>query len=258
MLLPATRVGEISNAKILLAQVEEVIATGSSNLESGLAAGYNEVQSGYRSEQVNRVVFISDGLGNSDKAIDIVQQFRKRGISISTITVGMNCDLNTMNRLSKYGAGSSRFISNREKMEELFGSGLDRMVVPIAYDLTIELQLAQGVELLETWGYDHQVDGNTIRYSLPALHHRDYETMLARLRLPVKGIAGKESIAVVKVSFTDRAGSAQSRIHKLFDRSRWYRRPDRTESGYHAAHVSGVRSHRPAVLLQPADLPAAV
>jgi hypothetical protein len=206
LLLPATRVGEITDRKALLARVQEVIASGRSNLEMGLAAGYEQVRDGYRPDQVNRIVFISDGLGSPEKAAEIVGAFRRQGVSLSTITVGMNCDLNTMNQLSKRGAGSSRFISNREKMEEIFGSGLDRMVVPIAYDLVIRLQLAQGTELLGTWGYDYQVEANTIRYSLPALHHRDYETMLAQVRLPAKRVARRQTIAHVELSYTDRAG----------------------------------------------------
>jgi uncharacterized protein YegL len=208
VLQPATRVEEIGNPQLLSTQVQQILAEGQSKLEAGLAAGYQQVEKNFRPEQVNRVIFISDGLGDPDDALALVQEYRKQGISLSTVTVGLNCDLDTMNRLSKKGAGSSRFIANREKMEEIFSSGLDRMAVPIAYDLSIELQLNRGVELVGTWGYEHEVQGNTIHYNLPALHHRDYETMLAQVRLPSRRFSGSQAIASVKVAFTKRNGAA--------------------------------------------------
>jgi len=207
LLLPSTRVGNITDRKRLLDKVNTVIAEGASSLEAGLNAGYEQVLANYRPEHVNRVLLISDGLGNLEEAAEVVKAYLKRGISLSTISVGMNCDLNTMSELSNHGAGSSRFISNPEKMAEIFSTDLDRMVVPIAYDLAIELELTRGAELLGTWGYDHRISGDRIHYSLPALHHRDYETILVLVRLPARQVAGRKDIARLKLSYDDRTGT---------------------------------------------------
>jgi Mg-chelatase subunit ChlD len=207
LLLPATRVEEITERKGLLDRVRAVTAQGASSLEAGLGAGYEQVLAGYRPVYVNRVVFVSDGLGSLEKAAEVVQAYRNRGVSLSTISVGMNCDLDTMRQLAKQGAGSSRFISNREKMQEIFSTDLDRMIVPIAYDLDLELELVRGTELLGTWGYEHRVSGNTAHYSLPALHHRDYETILVLVRLPGSQVPGRKEIARLRLTYADRAGA---------------------------------------------------
>jgi hypothetical protein len=182
------------------------MAEGPSSLDQGLEAGYEQVRAGFAPDQVNRVILVSDGLGDPERAAELVESFRRQGISLTAVAVGMNCSLKTMNELSKRGAGSARFMSTREKMAELFGPDLDRMIVPIAYDLSIRLALADGVELLGTWGYDHEVEAGAVRYSLPALHHRDYETILAEVRLPAGRTARRESIARVELAYTDRAG----------------------------------------------------
>ena len=207
VLLEATRAENIRDRKGLRDRVHAVLAEGRSNPETGLVAAYAQVQRNYRPQHVNRVLLISDGLGSPEKALEIVQRYQKQGISLSTISVGMNCDLNTMKRLSKKGTGSSRFISNPEKMVEIFSTDLDRMVVPIAYDLALELELTRGTELLGTWGYNHRVSGNTIHYTLPALHHRDYETILVQVRLPPRQVRGRMEIARLKLTYTDRAGA---------------------------------------------------
>jgi len=206
-LLEATLVQEIIDRKGLLDKVHRVLSQGTSRLETGLDAGYRHVLKNYRPEHVNRVLLISDGLGSPEEAIEVVQAYREKGISLSTISVGMNCNLNTMKKLSKQGAGSSRFISNSEKMAEIFNTDLDRMIVPIAYDLALELELTQGAELLGTWGYNHRLAGNTIHYELPALHNRDYETILVQVRLPGGQVAGRKDIARLKLAYNDRAGA---------------------------------------------------
>ena len=210
VLLPATRVGEIGDRKALVDRVEAVIAEGPSRLDAGLHAGYEQVRAGFRPDWVNRVVLVSDGLADPARALEIVEAFRRQAITLSAVAVGMNCDLKTMNALSKRGAGSSRFLSSREKMEEVFGADLDRMIVPIAYDLSIRLKLGDGVELLDTWGYDHEVEGRRVRYALPALHHRDYETILCQVRLPPRSVPGRETVARVELEYEDRTGSRRT------------------------------------------------
>jgi hypothetical protein len=210
LLLPATRLGSISDREGLIGRVRGLTAEGASILEAGLEAGYAQVLAGYRPDGVNRVLLISDGLAEQQRALEVVKAYRRRGISLSTIGVGMSCDLKTLNALSREGAGSARFISNRAKMEEIFSTDLDRTAVPIAYDLAIELELGRGTELLGTWGYEHSVSGTTVHYSLPALHHRDYETMLVQLRLPAPEAPGPATVARVRLSYTDPAGAPRS------------------------------------------------
>lgn len=132
----------------------------------------------------------------------IAEQYRGLGVNVSTIGVGTGFDLDLMTNLAREGGGSSRFISDREKMREIFGTELDRMVVPSARDLTMELVLAPGIEILETWGYGNEIDGNTIRYSLPTLHNRDYETILVRYRATPQLAPGKQAIAEFSVAYT--------------------------------------------------------
>ena len=68
-------------------------------------------------------------------------------------------------------------------MEETFGSELDRMAVPVTRNLSMTLQLLQPMEVLGTWGYANRVAGRVIHYSQETLHHRDYETILAQIRI---------------------------------------------------------------------------
>lgn len=138
--------------------------------------------------------------------MQMAEHFKEVGINVSTIGVGLDFNLDLMRNLAIKGGGSSRFISNREQMEKTFGSELDRMVVPEAHDVEMRLQFLRDIEILNTWGYDHRIEGNTIYYYLPTMHHRDYETILAQIWIPPQGSAGRRNLARFFVKYTDTRG----------------------------------------------------
>ncbi len=74
----------------------------------------------------------------------MAESYKEMGINVSTIGVGQDFDLELMVELSKRGGGSSRFIADREEMEQSLGSELDRMVVPVARNLALSFK-GQGV-----------------------------------------------------------------------------------------------------------------
>ncbi|KKL72119.1 hypothetical protein LCGC14_2088080, partial [marine sediment metagenome] len=190
--------------------VRRITIGGGTNLVSGLTLGYKEVSSNYNGKYVNRVLFLTDGMGTSTGILDMAQRQRNRGINVSTIGVGTGFDLRLMRDLAENGGGSSRFISDREEMEKTFGSELDRMVVPVANDLYMKLEFLQDVEITGTWGYDGRIKGNTIHYYLSTLHHRDYETILVQVRIPASEITGEVEFARFSLNYSDLRGKKKS------------------------------------------------
>jgi Ca-activated chloride channel family protein len=150
------------------------------------------------------------GQGHTEVArtgvMQMAEHFRDIGINVSTIGVGLDFNLDLMRNLAAKGGGSSRFISNREEMEKTFGSELDRMVVPEARDVEMRLQFLEDVNIIDTWGYDYRVEGNTIHYYLSTMHHRDYETILAHIWIPPHRTVGRKNLARFFVTYTDTTG----------------------------------------------------
>jgi Ca-activated chloride channel family protein len=138
--------------------------------------------------------------------MQMAEYFREAGINISTIGVGLDFNLDLMRNLAMKGGGSSRFISDREQMEKIFGTELDRMVVPEARDVEMKLQFLHDVDILDTWGYDHRIEGNTVHYYLPTLHHRDYETILTQIWISPQGVRGRKNLARFSIKYSDTSG----------------------------------------------------
>ena len=192
-------------------EVYRVRPGGGTNLMDGVKTGYREVLKNYRSDYINRVILLSDGQATTSTygLMEMAQSYRDMGITISTIGLGKDFDLALMRNLAHAGGGSSRFISGREEMEKSFGSELDRMIAPIAYDLEMELEFLRDVEVLDTWGYDHRIVGRKISYFLPTLHHRDYETILVQFRIHPLKMEGKATLARFSVQYRDAHGNTR-------------------------------------------------
>ncbi|MBN2551662.1 MAG: VWA domain-containing protein, partial [Spirochaetales bacterium] len=208
VLFPSTRMDQESKKTRFRELVQELSAGGGTNLLAGMTEGYKQALANFRSDYTNRILILTDGLSDSDGAMEMAESYRQTGINCSTIGVGASFNTALMVELAKAGAGSSRFISDREEMEKIFSSELDRMVVAAGRDLAVELRFSGGATLLDTWGYRHQMQEDVVRYSLPTLHNGDYETILAEVALPERKPAGVFTFAEVRVSYKTLEGRA--------------------------------------------------
>ena len=211
VVFPATKMDTTDRRAQFRRAVQSVMPDGSTNIRAGLELGSIEVLKNFNSEYTNRVMFLSDGcdtVGNSsDSILDVAHRFARQGVTISTIGVGESFDLELMVEMAKVGQGSSRFIANREQMEKIFGSELDRMVVAQAKNLEITLEFLVDVTVIDTWGYRNQRNGGTVRYFLPTLHHGDYETILVHYGIKPQRFTGTMDLARFSVKYEDLYGN---------------------------------------------------
>jgi hypothetical protein len=211
ILFPSTRMDSPAKRQRFADAVRGIQGGGGTNLLDGLYLGYGQAMTNFRSDYTNRVLFLTDGIDNVDhvrQMMELAGSYRQTGINVSTIGVGRSFDLKLMNDLARQGGGSSRFISDVKEMQEMFGSELDRMVVPAGRDLRMTLELEPGVELAGTWGYGNKVTGSMVRYELPTLHNRDYETILASVRIGPSASVGRRRLASFSLGYRDLAGAS--------------------------------------------------
>ncbi|MDR0411376.1 MAG: VWA domain-containing protein [Treponema sp.] len=119
------------------------------------------------------------------QTFQIIARYKENNISISTVGIGDDFDAELMQALAEESRGVSRFMENSTAMMEIFGSDVEfeRLAIPAARNLTIELELLSGAEVLRADGA--VIAGNRLSYEAPTLNAGDYRTFLARYRLPV-------------------------------------------------------------------------
>ena len=214
VLFPSTRMDSPAKRERFAQAARAIAPGGGTNLLDGLRLGYLQAMTNFRSDYTNRVLFLTDGNDNSDhvrQMMEMAASYREQGINVSTVGVGQSFDLKLMNDLARQGGGSSRFIADTAEAEEMFGAELDRMIVPAGRNVRMTLALGPGVTLLETWGYSHSVSGQAVTYLLPTLHNRDYETILAAVRIAAGPPAEARRLAVFSLQYEDLEGKPISR-----------------------------------------------
>ncbi|MDR2632292.1 MAG: VWA domain-containing protein [Treponema sp.] len=187
-LIPPTQMKSPQDKQRFLAQVRSLKSSGRSDIYQGMALGYTLVAANYRKGYSNRLICLTDGehnAGNKDRKdiLRLVETYHTQGITLSTVALGESADFTLMADSARTGGGQARFITDPQDLAETFGRKLDRLIMPAARMLKMDLHLAQGVRLQETWGYEHRVLGTTVQYTLGSLYNEDTKTLAAEVQV---------------------------------------------------------------------------
>ncbi|MBQ0167947.1 MAG: VWA domain-containing protein [Treponema sp.] len=235
VVFPATQMKGYVEKQKFRDEVQRMMAYGGTNIYDGLAAGYQEVVANFNPLYNNRVILLTDGEDGGahtrNEILNLADRYNSQEINVSCIALGTSADVNLMNDIAEKGGGSSRFISNHEKMVETFSTELDRLIVPAARDLTMTLTLADGVTLINTWGYDYTVDGQNITYTLNTIHNGDYETIVTEMVLP-EGFMLDQPVAWLSYDYRGMTGTKyeEKAIPAYFYRKQAFRLVKRSEA----------------------------
>ena len=206
VMFPSTRMDTPAIRKKVREIVRSVHPSGGTNLAAGLELGYQQTMMNFREEYTNRGLFLTDGQGGSEGMVEMAGTFRDIGISISTIGLGSGFNGDLLREVARAGAGTSRFISDRETMMEVFGTGLSRMIVPVVEDLELVFTLPEGSRITGTWAYEYETEENSAVYRYPTVYVGDYETIIIQAELPQ--FDEGEIVSALKVTgkYTDSTG----------------------------------------------------
>jgi DNA-binding beta-propeller fold protein YncE/TolB-like protein len=156
---PSTRMESVYTRRRFSEAVHSLVPGGGSNVQSALQLAYREILSNYHEDYVNRVLLLTDGVGNVEQTFGIADVYREIGVNVTTIGMGESCDFNFLRDLADRAGGSARFLSSREKIQEIFGKDFIRMVIPAARNIELDLHLLENLQNVKTWGYHSRIEG---------------------------------------------------------------------------------------------------
>lgn len=130
----------VSDSVTILAAIDQLVPTGSTNAEAGLRLGYEQARAALREGGINRVVLASDGVANvgTSDPNGLVQQLRDdadAGIHLVTVGFGMgNYNDTLMEQLADQGDGFYAYVDTDEEAERLFTDELTATLQTLALD----------------------------------------------------------------------------------------------------------------------------
>ncbi len=186
ILRPAGRVGDKT---ILRSLVDEIRPRGWTNLGGGMAEGLRQVESCLGEGFVNRVLLLSDGLANRgvtnpEELARIARRYRHRGVSLSTIGVGLEYNENLLMALANGGGGAYYYLEHATNLASIFRREFDEMSTLVAQCASLDLVPGPGVHFREAIGCESEREGEQVRIGLGDLASGECREVTVELVVP--------------------------------------------------------------------------
>ena len=152
------------NRGVLEDAVARLAIAGGTNIEAGLVQGYEVASDGLTPHAVNRVILLSDGVGNigATEQAEILARVdgeRAKGIYLNTVGVGMgNHDDDFLEQLADQGDGLCQYMDSPAEARKALVDEFTKTLQPIARDVKIQVELDPNqVESYRQLGYENRV-----------------------------------------------------------------------------------------------------
>lgn len=149
------------------ARIATIEADGGTCISCGITGGAHEIAQSPITDGISRMVLISDGqategLRDRSELSQLVAETATRGISISTVGVGLDFDEVTMAQLASVGRGNYYFVEDTRELDAMFRQELDGLGATIARQMRLVLADQPGTRIEEVYGYPHERIGDTV------------------------------------------------------------------------------------------------
>ncbi|MGP9492852.1 vWA domain-containing protein, partial [Psychrobacter sp. AOP7-B1-24] len=148
----------------ILAAIDGLNASGSTNGEDALKLAYRQAEQGLKKDGINRIMMLTDGdfnvgISDVDEMLDLVKANRDRGISLSTVGFGRgNLNDYMMEQMADNGNGNYSYIDSLTEAKKVFGDELAATFNTVAKDVKVQVEF--NPDVVSEWrliGYENRV-----------------------------------------------------------------------------------------------------
>lgn len=196
--------------------IDRLSASGTTALHAGVKEGGEQVKR-YRSDmQVNRVVLLSDGLANVGPSSPaelaaLGRELASKGITVSTIGLGLDYNEDLMQRLAAASDGNHVFVERPSDLAEIFDREFGDALSVAARDIVIRIECKAGFTPKRVLGRDAEISGSRVTLKLSQLPADTERYVVLELDAPASGVAAAEDeIASVAVDYLSLESGARA------------------------------------------------
>ncbi len=206
VLAPAAPLG--GSREKLERAIDRLTADGTTALYAGVKEGGAQVREYLAETKVNRVILLSDGLANvgpssPSEVARLGRELAGRGISVSTIGLGLEYNEDLMERLAAASDGNHVFVERPSDLAEIFDREFGDALSIAAQDLTITIECRIGFRPVRVLGRDADISGQRITLKLNQLQTENERYIVAELEPEKAADLGEADVADVTVEYLD-------------------------------------------------------
>ena len=164
----------LSNHERFTSAIDRLAADGRTALYAGVKEGGRQVERFMSDRRINRVILMSDGLANVGPSspaelAKLGQRLGGKGISVTTIGLGLGYNEDLMQRLALASDGNHAFAETPDDLIKIFNSEFGDTLSIAAKDIEIIIEVRAGFSPVRVLGRDADIDGSRIKLRLNQL-----------------------------------------------------------------------------------------
>lgn len=197
--------------------VSSIQASGGTNMGAGLNAALNLLDNN-QSERVRKVLLLSDGqanqgITNPEQLAQIAARATHYGAVLSSIGMGLGFNENLMAKLADYGMGHYSYLEDLSGLGAILARDLEDTRKIYANSSTLEINLADGVKLIDAGGYPMNYMGSsTIRVATGQLLSNTPKHFVMTFNIPTANI-GSISLGSMRLNYQVHGEQLQTRVN---------------------------------------------
>jgi Ca-activated chloride channel homolog len=209
----------VESREALKAKLSLIWARGSTDMASGLRAGFAQVAlNGGVAGVSDRVMVFTDAQTNTgdtdtETFIALAADNAQRGVGLTVFGVGIDLNQDLVLAISKLRGGNYFYLKDAAKISTVFDVDFDYLVTPLAYDLKLRLEPKDGFRIAQVYGYSAwQAGSSAVEINVATVFlSRNHGALVARLETEGSSWPlGKAPLAELTLEYQSRAGEAVS------------------------------------------------
>ncbi len=187
--------------------IAEIQPNGSTNMSSGLDLGLGLIDGARAAGRVPHVILISDGLANQGdfSPAGLTRRARRAAqgeYTLSTVGVGVDFNEYLMTALADAGTGNYYYLRNSEDLASVFAREFDAARTTVASGLTVQIEPAPGVHVVDAAGYPLESAGNGVVFRAGSLFAGQQRRIWVTLAVPHDAV-GQFDVGAFSLAYSD-------------------------------------------------------
>ena len=192
----------------MIEAIDNLEASGTTALYAGVQEGGRQVEKFVSDNNVNRVILLSDGLANvgpstPGELAELGRKLASKGISVSTIGLGLDYNEDLMQRLAAASDGNHAFVERPSDLAEIFDREFGDALSVSARDITIIIECKLGFKPTRILGRDGSISGDKVTLKLNQMQADNERYVVVELQAPEGRSEGAAEVADVTVTYVD-------------------------------------------------------
>ncbi len=188
--------------------IDRLAASGTTALYAGVKEGGEQVKAHLSDRKVNRVVLLSDGLANVGPSTprelaELGRELASKGISVSTIGLGLEYNEDLMQRLAAASDGNHVFVERPSDLAEIFDREFGDALSVAARDIIIRIECRPGFTPKRVLGRDADISGSRVTLKLNQLPADNERYVVLELETSPGDAADESEVANIDIEYLD-------------------------------------------------------